>query len=654
MSDDNKEKGEEPRIGVYICHCGLNIAATVDVKEVAEYAKKLPNVVVSRDYVFMCSEPGQELIIEDIKNHNLNRVVVASCSPSMHEPTFRGALERAGLNKYLFEMANIREHCSWVHKDKEAATEKAKDIVRMAVAKARLLEPLEEKKFDVNTTVMVLGGGVAGMRAALELAHYGFDVHIVEKSPTLGGKAALVGYVDSTRGVDIVKRMINNIEGNPRIHVHTNSELVEFTGFPGNFNSSIRINPRFVNDRCTLCGECVNVCPVEVPDEFTFGLSKRKAIYLPFKGAYPAQYVIDMDNCTKCGECVKACKYDAINLDEKPKTTNLEVGALIVAAGYDPYEPSKGEYGYKLNDRIITLFQLERMLDADGPTGGELKINGKVPETVAFILCVGMRNTGPNAKSYCSRMCCTSSIRNAIAIKDKYPNTDVYIIYKDIMTYGTDEKLYEEAGKRFIKFLKFEDPPTVSIEDGTIFVDLYEPTIQEYIRIPIDGLVLANGMVPRKDIDELTSVVRASCGGDGFLKELHLKLAPVDSPTLGVYLAGAVTGPKNIIESVKMGSAAASKAMALLSKGEVTTEPTIAHVDEEKCSGCAICVSVCPYDALSIKEVDGDRLAHVEEALCMGCGTCAAACPSGAMQHLGFKDNQIEAQILALSGGGYE
>ena len=642
---------EEPRIGVYICHCGLNIAATVDVEKVAEFAKKLPNVVVSRHYVFMCSEPGQELILNDIKEHKLNRVVVAACSPSMHEPTFRSVLERAGLNKYLLEMANIREHCSWVHHDREVATEKAKDLVAMAVAKARLLEPLEEKEFKAKPVVLVVGGGVAGMRAALDLSVYGFDVYLIDKSATLGGKAALVGYVDSRRGIEIVRRMINDISKNPRIHVFTNAQLVDFRGFPGNFKARISITPRYVNEKCTGCGECEKVCPVEVSNEYTFGLTKRKAIYFPFNGAYPPYYVIDDKNCTKCGECVKVCKYNAIDLNQKPIEMDLEVGALVLAIGYDPYEPDRGEYGFGLTRKVITLFQLERMLDSEGPTGGELRINGAIPKSVVFILCVGSRNTGPRAKSYCSRMCCISSILNAIKIKERHPDTEVYILYKDIMTYGRDEELYRQAGEKLIKFLKFEEPPIVRVDGEKVFVDVYEATIQENIRIPADAVVLATGMVPRKDLEEITSVVRASCSAEGFLKELHLKLAPVDSSTKGIYLAGAATGPKNIVEGIKMGAAAAAKAMALLSKGKVVSEPMIAKVNEEICSGCGICVSVCPYDAISIKEVDGDRLAEVEEALCMGCGACAAACPSGAMQHLGFKDNQIKAQINALFGG---
>jgi len=642
---------EEPRVGVFICHCGLNIAAKVDVKAVSEYAKNLPNVIVSRDYVFMCSTVGQELIKEEIKKHNLNRVVVAACSPSMHEPTFRAAIESAGLNKYLLEMANIREHCSWAHSDREAATEKAKDLVRMAIAKARLLEPLEEIEFPSYPAVLILGGGVAGMSAAIDLADYGFDVYLVEKSPTLGGRTALTGWIENERrGAEIVNNLINKIVESKNIHVFTNSELIELSGFTGNFSAKIKVNPRFVDEKCILCGECEDACPIEVADEYQYGLSRRKAIFFPFKAAYPPTYVIDQKICIKCGECVKACRYDAINLSELPAILDLKVGALIIATGYDPYHPPKGEYAYGLHNNIITLFQLERLLDKDGPTQGKLIIGGSIPEKIAFILCVGSRSTTPNSKSYCSRMCCRSTLINAIKIKEKYPTTDVYILYQDINTYGNDESLYEQAGEKLVKFIKFEEPPVVDIGPDGIVIDVREVTIQEYISIPVDAIVLSVGMVPRRDLPDLISITRVGCSTEGFIREAHLKLNPVEAPTPGIFLAGAVTGPKNIIESIRAGSASASKVVALLSKGKVKTEPFTANVNEEKCSGCRVCVGVCPYRAISLREINGRKVAYVEKALCMGCGACSAACPSGAMQQYSFKDIQIIAQTIAAVG----
>lgn len=638
----------EVRIGVYICHCGLNIAGVADVKEVAKYAGTLPNVVVSRDYVFMCSEPGQNLIREDIKAHKLNRIVVAACSPTMHLPTFRSAAESAGLNKYLVEMANIREHCTWVHPDKAKATEKAKDLVRMAVAKARLLEPVEDIISEAVQSVLVLGGGVAGMKAAMEAARAGFNAIIVEKRPTLGGMAARVGWISrDLRGIDIVKEMIASVSQNPRITVFTNAKLVELSGYPGNFSAKIQIKPRYVNEKCTLCGECLKACPIEVNNEYEFGLSKRKAIYHPFDGAYPNYYVIDLDACNKCGKCVEVCKPRAIDLNQKEAVVEVKVGSIILATGYDEYVPPRGEFGYGLSNRVVTLFQLERLLDPDGPTKGQLLVDGVRPKSIAFILCVGSRGTTSNAYLYCSRMCCTASIWNALRIKDKYPEAEIYILYRDIMTYGTSEEIYEEASKKLIRFLKYEKPPTVEVAGGRVKVTVYESTLQDYLELEPDLVVLANGMRSRSDVSEVTSITRASVDQYGFFREVHLKLAPAEAPSKGLYLAGACSGPKNIIESIKMGGAAAAKAIALISKGKITLEPLLADVNKDKCSGCGVCVSVCPYGAIKIERTpEGDRVAKVEKTLCMGCGTCAAACPSGAMRHIGFTDEQVRSQVI--------
>jgi len=648
-----KEKKEEVRIGVYVCHCGINIAAVVDVKAVAEYAKTLPNVVVAKDYVFMCSAPGQEMIKNDIKEHKLNRVIVAACSPAMHEPTFRAVVEEAGLNPFLFEMANIREHCSWVHpEEKEAATEKAKDIVRRAVAKATYLEPLEKITGKVVKSALVIGGGVAGMRAALDLAERGFDVYLIEKSPTLGGNAARIGYLDfKMRGADLAKYLMDKVSKNPKIHVYTNSELKALEGSVGNFIAKIVKNPRFVTDACTACGECVKVCPVEVPNEYEFGLVNRKAIYLPYDYAYPRIYAIDQAACTKCGKCVEVCKPKAINLDEKAEELEINVGAIVLAAGYKYYEPQEGEFGYKKSKRVITLFQLQRLLAEDGPTRGELVVDGVTPKSIAFISCVGSMGTTPTAATYCSRMCCTSALKDILKIKEKYPDIDIYYIYKDLRTYGRDEDLYWKAIENMVKFLRYEETPNVRVEDGGVVIEVNEVTLQEKIAVPVDLLVLVNGMRPPEDIEVIKSVLKVGSGPDGFIKEAHLKLRPVEALTDGIYLAGTITGPKNIIESVTGGSAAAAKAAALISKDVVEVEPIVSSADEELCSGCGMCVSVCPYDAISIEIKDERRLAKVNELLCKGCGACAATCPSGAMQQRHFTDKQILAEITALAKG---
>jgi len=643
---------EQPRVGVFVCHCGLNIASTVDVKKVVEYAKTLPDVADAKEYVFMCSAPGQDLIKEDIEKCNLNRVVVAACSPGMHEATFRTSIAESGLNPYLLEMANIREQCSWVYVDNQKATETAKDLIRMAVAKARLLEPLEELRVGVEPTSLVLGGGVAGLRASLDIAERGYRTHLVEKLPTLGGMAARLGklaHVD-IRGADVVGSLIRAAASNPNITVHVNSELIDLEGSVGNFKAKIKTAPRFVNEKCTLCGECFHVCPIEVPNEYEFGLSRRKAIYLPFKEAYPRIPVIDPDACTRCGECVKVCAPGAILLDQKGEEVDVAAGAVTLSIGYQPYEPPEGEYGYKRSERVLTLFQLERLLDKDGPTGGELKLSGSTPRSLVFIMCVGSLNTTKSAHPYCSRMCCASSLKNMLTIKERYPETEIYTIYKDIRTYGRhDEELYEKTMERLVKFVRFEAPPKVRLHSDRVDIEVYDTTLQEDLLIPADAAILAVGMSPSADLDKVRAVVKTGCSPEGFIREAHLKLRPVEAPADGIFLAGSVTSPKNIVESVMSGGATAAKSAALFANKEVKIEPIIAEVNEEICSGCAICVAMCPYGAISRKEKGEKKVAQVDKALCKACGTCVAACPSGAMQQAGFKDIQVMAQVVALS-----
>jgi len=643
---------EEPRVGVFVCHCGMNIASTVDVKKVVEYAKTLRNVADAKEYVFMCSAPGQDLIKEDVKKCNLNRVVVAACSPGMHEATFRASIVEAGLNPFLLEMANIREQCSWVQLDKQKATEVAKDLIRMAVAKARLLEPLEELRVSVEPTSLVLGGGVAGLRASLDLAERGHKLHLVERLPTLGGKAARLGklaHVD-IRGADLVGSLVRAAVSNPNIRVHVNSELVDLEGSVGTFKAKIRTAPRFVDEKCTLCGECFRVCPIEVPNEYEFGVSKRKAIYLPFKEAYPPIPVIDPKACTRCGECVKVCKPGAILLDQKGTEADVAAGAITLATGFEPYEPPEGEYGYRRSEKVLTLFQLERLLDEDGPTRGELRLGGSTPRSLAFIMCVGSLGTTEKAHPYCSRMCCASSLKNMLRIKDRYPETEIYALYTDIRTYGRgDEELYEKTAERLVKYVRFEESPKVNLHSDRIEIEVYDATLQENLLIPVDAVVLAVGMSPSTDMEKVRAIVKTGCSPEGFIREAHLKLRPVEAPADGIFLAGSVTSPKNIVESVMAGGASAAKTAALFSNKEVRIEPIIAEATEEICSGCAICIAMCPYGAISRKQKGEKMVAKVDKALCKACGTCVAACPSGAMQQSGFKDIQVMAQIAALT-----
>lgn len=643
---------EKPRIGVYTCSCGLNIGGIVNVKEVAEYAKTLPDVVVSRDYIYTCSDPGQAMIKEDIREHKLNRVVVASCSPQMHGPTFRRVVEEEGVNPYLFEMANLREQCSWVHSSQpKEATEKAKDLVRMAVAKARLLHPLNKREVDVEPKVLVIGGGVSGIQATLEIADLGFSVYLVEKTPYLGGRTTQLNRVILTNqeALELVNPMVKEVVSHPNVKVFTNSEIEKVTGYIGNFKVKIRTKPRHVDTKCTLCGKCVAVCPVDVPDEFDLGLSKKKAIYMPHKRAVPTIYSIDEANCTRCGECIKVCDANAIILDGDPETSEFNVGTIIVATGFDPYIPI-GEYGFGDCKDVVSQLQLERILNKNGPTGGRLVqlSTGKDPERVVFILCVGSRNLD---RPYCSRICCSAALKNAMLIKKQNPKTEVFILYRDIRAFSKgQEECYAEARELGINFFKFsfEDPPKVfEDENKQLHVLVNDPILGMPIEIPSDLLVLVEAMTPRQDSAELASKIGVCLDPNGFFRECHPKLRPLDTSTDGIYLAGVAQGPKDITTSLVQASGAAARAAIPLSKGKIEVEPIVAVIDENLCSGCATCVIVCPYDAI---KKDEKGVARVTEAQCKGCGTCAASCPEKAIRIHHFTDEQIAAQAIAALG----
>ncbi|MGQ9720769.1 MAG: 4Fe-4S binding protein [Candidatus Jordarchaeum sp.] len=644
--------GEELRIGCYICHCGLNIAGVINVEKVAEATGKLPGVVISKHYVYMCSEPGQEMIKKDIKDHNLNRVVVASCSPQMHEPTFRSVVEEAGVNRYLFEMANLREQCSWAHSNNPVkATEKAKDILRMAVAKARLLQPLEKREVQVKPTTLVVGGGITGIQAALELANRGFSTYLVEKAPYLGGRVIQLNrvFLTNEKASDILNPMINALTSNPNIEVFTNTEIEEITGYIGNFEAKLKRKPRFVNKKCNLCGKCIEVCPVEVPDEFNFGLNNRKAIYIPHKNATPNIPIIDEANCTRCGECVKVCKQNAILLDSKPENEEISVGTIIVATGYDPYLPVE-EYGFREYEDVITQFQLERILSSNGPTNGRLiqPSNGKVPNNVVFVLCVGSR--APD-RPYCSRVCCSVALKNAMLIKEEYPDTQVFILYRDIRSFSKgQEELYGDARMKGINFFKYlaDKPPKISKPDNSqIQVQVFDPTLGMTVEIPTDLLVLVEAITPRKDATELGSKIGVTRTPDGFFREAHPKLKPLDTNSDGIYLAGVAQFPKDITECIVQAWGAAARVAIPMSKGRVDVEPIVASVNEDLCIECGTCESICPYGA--IKKGEKGK-AEVTEILCKGCGSCAASCPARAITIFHFTDEQILAQSLAVIG----
>ena len=655
-----KPIAEEPRIGVYVCHCGLNIAGSVDCGEVSKFAATLPHVVLAQDNRYTCSDQGQEGIKKDIKEHKLNRVVVASCSPRLHEPTFRKACEDAGLNKYLFEMANIREHCSWVHLyDRQAATEKAKDLVKMAVAKAALLEPAEEAEVPITRRALVIGGGVAGIQAALDLADTGYQVYLVEKEPSIGGMMARIDKTFPTMdcSICILAPKMSDVGHHQGIELLTNSEVAEVKGYIGNFSIKVLRKPRYVTKDCSACGECAKVCPIVAPNEFDVGLAIRHAIYSPFAQAVPATYIIDMNLCLNkegvvaCDKCMKACERKAIQYEMKPETVELEVGTIIVATGADVFDPSVlPNYGYGKLPNVITSLEFERLINAGGPSHGHLlrPSDMQIPKRVAFVQCVGSRSDR-QGRLYCSNVCCMNTIKDSLLIKEHWPDTEIYVFYVDIRAYGKGfEDLYKRARKAGVKFIRGL-PSEIREDKRTHNLWLTgENTLQsELYRINVDMAILSVGLESRKDSEMIQRLLTLSRNQDGFFLEAHPKLRPVDAATGGIFFAGCAEGPKDIKDSVTQASAAAARAGILMAKGKVTVEAITPIAFPDKCKACGLCVKVCPYNAITLDKAN--KRINVVEAACGGCGTCAAECPFGALTQSHFTDEQIISQIDAVT-----
>ncbi len=647
------------RIGVYVCHCGLNIEAMVDVEEVAKFAATLPDVTVARDYKYMCSDPGQEMIKKDIQEFELERVVVASCSPRMHEPTFQVTIQEAGLNAYCFEMANIREHCSWVHTDKERATEKAEALVAAAVFKASQLEPLETIEVDVTPTALIIGAGIAGMQAALDIADEGFKVYLVEKEPSIGGHMSQLDKTFPTLDCSacILTPKMVDVARHENIELITYAEVESIGGYIGNFKVKVRKKPRYIDEtKCTGCGICAQHCPVKALNEYDLGLGYRKATYVPFPQAIPMKYTIDRDNCIQCRTCEHVCGMEAVDFEQKEEFLEFDVGAIVVATGYDLLDPlEKPEFGYGL-ENVITGLQFERLSNASGPTAGKLIINGKVPKDVVFISCVGSREKG--GREYCSRFCCMYNAKQAHLVGEKIPDANVTVLYTDMRAYGEGfEEFYNRVREEGVKYVRREldDPIEVKKKDGeedrVVVVAKTENGLEEY---EADLVVLANAAIARSDTEKVRRLVSASRSRDGFFLELHPKLRPIETTVDGIFLAGCAQAPKDIPDSVAQGSAAASYVCSLLSQKRAKGESCISVVNEDLCIGCGTCVSVCPYGAMEFSERGSygssnfRKVAQNISALCKGCGTCGSECPGRAIDVKHFKDDQILAQVEGI------
>ncbi|MCK4363643.1 MAG: CoB--CoM heterodisulfide reductase iron-sulfur subunit A family protein, partial [Candidatus Aminicenantes bacterium] len=642
------------RTGVFVCHCGINIAGTVDVKKVSKELSKHKGVAHSEDYVYMCSDPGQNLIIEAIKEKKLDSVVVACCSPNLHETTFRNTAKSAGLNAFQCEIANIREQCSWVHKDMEKATEKAMKITKSATEKVRRNESLEPISVPVTRRALVIGGGIAGIQSALDLANTGFEVILVEREPSIGGHMIQLSETFPTLDCSqcILTPKMVEVSKHPKIKLMTYSEIQEISGYVGNFKVKILKKPTYVDpDKCTLCDECIKVCPVVVPNEFDLGLTARRAIYIPFPQAIPATFTLDIKHCPgllpiACGKCADVCEPEAIDFDMKPEIVEEEIGAIIVATGYDLYDKELlTEYGYGKYPDVLDGLQFERLLSASGPTMGKVlrPSDHKEPKEVVFIQCAGSRDPELHC-AYCSKICCMYTAKHAMLYKHHVPDGQAYIFYIDIRSGGKD---YEEFVQRAVEddgVLYLRGKVSKLFEDkGKIKVWGVDTLIGKDIEIDADMVVLATATRPSKGADELAKKLKIAIDKDGFLAEAHPKLRPVESVTSGMFLAGAAQAPKDIPEAVAQASGAAAKAISILSQDRLYHAPTVAKVNVNLCTGCGMCVQVCPYDALSLK----NGKVEVNEVLCEGCGTCSATCLRAAIQVKNMTPLQVDEMIKA-------
>ncbi|MFO7769714.1 MAG: CoB--CoM heterodisulfide reductase iron-sulfur subunit A family protein [bacterium] len=649
------------RIGVYVCHCGSNIAGKVDVEEVARWAEELPGVVVSREYKFMCSSLGQDMIVDDITEHGLNRVVVAACSPHLHEKTFRRAVEKAGLNAFYVQMASLREQVSWITEDRDAATEKAKALVAGAVYRVRHHAELHPNEVEVNPATLVVGGGIAGIQAALELADAGHPVVMVEREPSIGGHMAQFDKTFPTLdcAACILTPRMSEVGEHENITLYSYAEVEEVSGYVGNFDVRIRQKPRYLDiEACTGCGICIEKCPKRVIDDvFEAGLGYRKAIYRPFPQAVPKFPVIDEENCIyfergTCKACEKFCPTDAIDFDQTEESIDLKVGNMILATGYQLFDCSKiPQYGHGRLANVFTSLEFERLCNAAGPTNGKIVLRDGVtqPESVAIVHCVGSRDTKNHP--YCSAICCMSALKFGHLVLEK-TGAEVTSYYIDMRPLHKNyEEFYDrllQEGMHFVRgrVAEITDADTRPGEEGKLIVHAENTLTGKQVRKPVDMVILMGALEAQEDARETALKFGISCSVDAWFTERHPKLDPVATMTDGVFIAGTCQGPKDIPDSVSQGAAAAARVQGMISKGKVTIEPIVASIDAENCSGCRVCNTLCPFNAIDF--IEAERVSEINAALCKGCGTCVAACPAGAITGAGFNDRQVFAEIEGL------
>ncbi len=648
----------EKRIGVFVCHCGLNIAGTVDVERVVEAIKDYPGVVFAQNYIYMCSDPGQDLVRKTIREQNLDGIVMSNCSPLMHEKTFRSVAAKEGLNPYLLEIANIREDVSWPHEnEKELATKKAISIVKMAIEKLKRNIELTPMVVPLHKRTLVIGGGIAGITAALEIARAGYEVVVVEKLPYVGGHAAqLAGTFPTLDRVPcLMAPMIAEMLSHPKIKVYTRAEVDEVSGYVGNFAVKIKIKPSYVDEeKCTNCGLCLEKCPVTCPSEFDRGLTERKAIYITPPETMSQKVLIDPANCLhfngdECHVCEEICPTKAIDFLQQETTVEETVGAMLVATGYELWD-KKNIPEYESDPDVIDGLQFERILSPSGPTGGEIRrpSDGKVPKQIVFISCCGSRDP-EHGFIYCSRVCCMYIAKQAVLYSRAVSDGQAYVFYMDIRS---DSKGYEEFVNHAMeeeRVLYLRGRVSKVFRDGDKIKVWGSDTLTgKSIEISADLVIMATAITPREDAIALARKLNVTVDAIGFLTEAHPKLRPVETLTTGIYLAGTVQWPKDIPDTIASTGGAVSKVLSLFSRKELLHEPTVAWPDEEVCSGCGICASLCAYNAIEIDPIK--RVAKVNEAVCESCGACIASCPSGAMRHKNWNARQFMDMIDIATG----
>ena len=656
------------RIGVFVCHCGSNIGGVVDCAAVRDYAATLPNVVHAEDNKYTCSDPGQAQIKESIEKYKLDRIVVAACSPSMHEQTWRNLLSQTSINPYMLEVANLREQCSWVHTDKAAATAKAKDLVKMAVAKVDRAVPLQSQRIGLEKRALIIGGGIAGMQAALDIADAGYPVTLVERQSTIGGKMPKLDKTFPTMDCSacICTPKMSEVGAHPNITVKTLSEVEKVEGYVGNFQVTIREHAKYVDyDVCTGCGLCTTKCPTKkIPNEWNEGMNTRPAIYKAFEQAVPSKPVIDAEHCRmltsgKCGVCSKLCPTGAIHYDDEDKLTTETFGAVILATGYDLIDWASiyPEYGGGAYPDVIDGLHFERLVNASGPTEGHIlrPSDGAEPKSMVVIKCVGSRDPA-KGRAYCSRACCMYGAKHAHQYLDKVPDGKCYVFYMDVRTPGRRyDEFYMQAKNDGAVYLRGR--VSKIYQEGDHLVVLGTDTIAgSNVQVDADMVVVETAMVPAAKSRETAMMFGVQCDEDGWITEAHPKLRPVETASRGIYLAGTAQGPKDIPDTVAQAGAAAAKVIIMFAHDTLESEPQISHVDISKCSGCGTCVHICPYGALSLvsktlreNSVKVTRdVCEVNSVLCQGCGACTVACKPGALDLLGFTDESIMKEVNAL------